>query len=58
MEDPDDNGGDNSYNVTVTASDGSNASQDSMQVVTIKVVNLEERGTVTCPRGSRRWVMR
>ena len=45
FEDPDDNGTDNSYSVTVTASDGSSA--DSMQVLTVKVVNLEEPGVVT-----------
>ena len=46
-EDPQGSGGDNTYSVTVTASDGSNASQDSMQELTIKVVNLEEPGVVT-----------
>ena len=39
------NGGDNSYSVTVTASDGSSA--DSTQIVTVNVVNLEEPGVVT-----------
>ena len=47
FEDPQGSGGDNTYSVTVTASDGSNASQDSMQELTIKVVNLEEPGVVT-----------
>ena len=47
FEDPQGSGGDNTYSVTVTASDGSNDSQDSMQELTIKVVNLEEPGVVT-----------
>ena len=45
-ENPTVNGTDNSYTVTVTASDGSSDSVDSTQEVTVKIVNLEEPGTV------------
>ena len=43
-EDPHDSGENNSYTVTVTASDGTN---ESTQEVTVSIVNLEEEGTVS-----------
>ena len=39
--------GNNTYTVTVTASDGSSDSEDSTQEVTVNIVNLEEPGTVS-----------
>ena len=38
---------DNSYSITVTASDGSGDSANTTQDVTVVIVNLEERGTIT-----------
>ena len=46
-EDPPSDNIDNSYSITVTASDGSNDSANTTQDVTVVIVNLEERGTVT-----------
>ena len=46
-ENPTDSDTNNSYTVTVTASDGSSDSGDSTQMVTVNVVNLEEPGVVT-----------
>ena len=46
-ENPQDNDTDNTYTVTVTASDGSGDSDNSTQEVTVKIVNLEEPGTVS-----------
>ena len=46
-ENPHDSNEENSYTVTVTASDGSSDSDDTTQTVTINIVNLEEPGAVT-----------
>ena len=46
-ENPTDSDTNNTYTVTVTASDGSDDSDDSTQEVTVKIVNLEEPGTVS-----------
>ena len=46
-ENPDDSGINNTYEVTVIASDGSVGSTDAMEMLVITVTNLEEDGTVT-----------
>ena len=46
-ENPDDSDENNTYSVTVTASDGSSDRNDTTQDITVNIVNLDEPGTVT-----------